>query len=366
MTNNDQTVISVNVNRDLYGLDRLNDFKNDCPNDDYIPATLPAVKRIIAIGDIHGDLKLAIESFKLANLIDDNFNWIANPPNTIVVQVGDQVDSCRPSNGKNCNEIINDDDVANDVDVLELFNSLHDKAKKHGGAVYSLLGNHELMNSQGDFRYVSKQNYHNYKYAGTTKEYTGPIGRNDSFRPGGDIANKLACTRVSVLIIGTNMFVHAGVLPGLVSKLEYLGLDNHTKLEHLNKVVRKWLLGKMQLSESNKETILNGQFDSPFWTRIYGSIPENTNLNEGHCVEYVKKTLEVFKIGQIIVGHTPQRSTNSNSINGTCYEKDTNTNRLYRIDGGFSKAFNSFGLSKMIQVLEIIDDNKFNIIKRTI
>lgn len=71
------------------------DFLKDCPNNTFIPTTLPAVKRIIAIGDIHGDYNLAVRSLRLANLIDEDLNWIADPPNTIVVQVGDQIDSCR-------------------------------------------------------------------------------------------------------------------------------------------------------------------------------------------------------------------------------------------------------------------------------
>ena len=47
---------------------------------------LPAVKRIIVIGDIHGDWEMTQESLKIAKLIDDKGNWIGgenkkNKPN---------------------------------------------------------------------------------------------------------------------------------------------------------------------------------------------------------------------------------------------------------------------------------------------
>src|SRR5579864_3758080 len=104
----------------------LSNFKLDCPNYPFVPTVLPAVPRIIVMGDIHGDLKLAIQSFKLAKLIDDNHNWIANPPNTVVVQVGDQIDSCRYiPNSNECQKEKKPGDVAEDMAVLEFFNKMN-------------------------------------------------------------------------------------------------------------------------------------------------------------------------------------------------------------------------------------------------
>ena len=40
--------------------------------------------RIVAIGDLHGDITNAIKTFKMAGLIDDTQNWVAN--DTIFVQ----------------------------------------------------------------------------------------------------------------------------------------------------------------------------------------------------------------------------------------------------------------------------------------
>jgi hypothetical protein len=360
-------IVKYGVNTELYD---ESDFLKDCPNNEFIPTTLPPVKRIIAIGDIHGDLNLAIRSFKLANLIDDNHNWIADPPDTVVVQVGDQIDSCRPiPNVYECRKNKYPDDKADDMNIIKFFDDMHKTASAVGGAVYSLLGNHELMNAQGIFKYVSYENYYNFKYEDDAKNiYEGPKGRRSVFKPGGSVANKLACSRPSILIIGSTMFVHAGLLPVLVKKMDFMGFDDNVKLKYLNAIVRKWLLHK--LSEKNddiksKNLIVDDLKISPFWTRIYGNIPENADLNSSECFTSVKKILQVYKIGQLVVGHTPQLPTNKNGINGTCYEKIENQKKLYRVDGGFSKAFNIFNKQGLIQVLEIIDDKDFNIITDT-
>lgn len=354
------------VNNELY---EKEDFLKDCPNYKFIPTTLPPAKRVIAIGDIHGDLNLAIKSFKLAKLIDDNYNWIANPPDTIVVQVGDQVDSCRPiPNVYECQTTKYPDDNADDMNVIKFFDDISTKASAAGGAVYSLLGNHELMNSQGSFKYVSYENYYNFEYTddATGDRYEGPSGRKKAFKPGGSIASKLACTRPSVLIVGSTMFVHAGVLPVLAKRLDYLGFDGNTKLKYLNAVVRKWLLHKLSKKDDkkNKFMFIDDSKISPFWTRIYGNIPINTDLNSNECFDSVKKALEVYKVGQLVVGHTPQLQTNKDGINGTCYETD-GKKKLYRVDGGFSKAFRILGGHNIVQILEIINDEEFNIITDT-
>lgn len=355
--------IKYKINNELFDEE---DFIKDCPNSKFIPTILPPTKRIIAIGDIHGDLNLAIRSFKLAKLIDDNFNWVANPPCTIVVQVGDQIDSCRPIPGVyDCHTSKYPNDNAEDMKIIDFFNKIHEKANAVGGAVYSLLGNHELMNVEGRFDYVSYDNFYNFDYTTIDgKKYQGPEGRIESFKPGGPVSKMLACTRLSVLVIGSSMFVHAGVLPILAKRLDYLSIDNETKLKYLNAIVRKWLLKKLSENDiENKEMFVNNLSISPFWTRIYGTIPEHTSLDSSECFRSVKKVIEVFKIGQLVVGHTPQLFTNKNGINGTCYEQSGDGDKkLYRVDGGFSKAFNIFDNQGLVQVLEIIDDKKFNIL----
>jgi hypothetical protein len=370
----------IKINNELFSEE---DFLKDCPSDDHIPTILPSAERIIVIGDIHGDYDLAKRSFEVAGLINKNdteLNWVADPPNTIVVQVGDQIDSCRPVNvgGYNCHNSKQKDDIAEDIKVLDFFNQMHEKAKRVGGAVYSLLGNHELMNASGDFDYVSYENYYNYQYVDKNNvKHEGPPGRKSSFKPGGPVANMLACKRTSVLIIGSNIFLHAGLLPGLVRRLDYLNLDDRTKLKYLNRIVRKWLLNKMSPNRDKEATTEKDDIDvvlgkdirvlgsgkktlSPFWTRAFGDIKVGEKMDSTKCKEALENVLQVLKIGQIIVGHTPQLFNQNDGINGTC--NDGIINRVYRVDGGFSRGFKIWSHSNLVQVLEIKDDNKFNVI----
>ena len=50
-------------------------FKEECKDYSYQPPIIGPKKRVIAIGDIHGDLDLAIECFKIAHLINDELEW---------------------------------------------------------------------------------------------------------------------------------------------------------------------------------------------------------------------------------------------------------------------------------------------------
>jgi hypothetical protein len=60
---------------------------NECINE------LQGHKRIVVIGDMHGDIRRFKNILIDAKIINNNLEWIAEPPETIIVQLGDQVDS---------------------------------------------------------------------------------------------------------------------------------------------------------------------------------------------------------------------------------------------------------------------------------
>lgn len=113
-----------------------------------VPAAAPqapdtpqtAGPRIVAIGDIHGAFDQFVEILQAAGLIDAKRQWIGGT--TVLVQTGDVFD--RGPKVK---------------DALDLLMRLEDEAKRAGGRVESLLGNHEAMNLLHEFRDVSAATY---------------------------------------------------------------------------------------------------------------------------------------------------------------------------------------------------------------
>ena len=101
------------------------------------PIVRPQPERIIAIGDLHGDVAATRRALRLARVLHPRRDvWTGGK--TVVVQVGDQLDR-------------GDDELA----VLSLLQRLSTQAEAAGGALDVLWGNHELMASQGKFRYAT-------------------------------------------------------------------------------------------------------------------------------------------------------------------------------------------------------------------
>ncbi len=95
------------------------------------------VERVVAIGDLHGDYPQYIRVMQSAGLIDRKGKWSGGK--THLVQTGDITDR--------------GDDSRKIIDHLR---KLARQAKKKGGFVHMLIGNHESMNVVGDLRYVTK------------------------------------------------------------------------------------------------------------------------------------------------------------------------------------------------------------------
>jgi hypothetical protein len=105
------------------------------------PAAQPAAApRVVAVGDVHGAFEPFVEILQTAGLIDAKLRWTGGT--TVFVQTGDIFDR-----GPKVRE------------TLDLLMRLEDEAKRAGGRVEFLLGNHEIMNLLHEFRDVSPAVY---------------------------------------------------------------------------------------------------------------------------------------------------------------------------------------------------------------
>lgn len=94
------------------------------------------VERVIAIGDLHGDYGRYIDVMESAGLIDKSGKWSGGK--THLVQTGDITDR-----------------GADSRKIIDHLVKLAKQAKRKGGYIHMLIGNHEMMNVVGDLRYVS-------------------------------------------------------------------------------------------------------------------------------------------------------------------------------------------------------------------
>ena len=375
----------------------------------------PSQQRVIVIGDIHGDLDALINSLLIAKVIklpgssDVNNNglpqykerthkrmfeffhsieWIGG--NTFVIQLGDQIDRTRPIDWDENDVAIGDTvkDEGSSLHIFFLIWYLNQIAKENGGCVLSVLGNHELMNIESDFRYVSPFEFAEYaesfgdfykKQNNKNADFTGlenvaklnikqsqhmPKGYNERFQAfsrGEIISNFFALNYKLVIQVGKWLFMHAGLTENICTPNTICKINNSVS-KHLLKTDdkdSKILYKRVICCSGNK---------SPVWNREFGDVDTNdTNsilqskynnlLNKYNNTN--KKYHKAYRIPSaeyIAIGHTPQFYANQN-INSTLNGK------VWSCDVGMSRAFGTVSsLYRRPQVLEILDDDIINIL----
>lgn len=103
-----------------------------------LPSVLPAVRRLIAIGDLHGDLDKAKASFRLGGLINDKEQWTGG--DTVVVQVGLQCCNEQCTTNQQVGDLLDRGDQ--EVELMYWLERIGKQARRHGGAVHVINGNH--------------------------------------------------------------------------------------------------------------------------------------------------------------------------------------------------------------------------------
>ncbi|MFP6838139.1 MAG: metallophosphoesterase [Pseudohongiellaceae bacterium] len=279
------------------------------------------VARIVAVGDIHGDYENFVKVLTAAGLIDRRGIWAAD--DTHFVQLGDL-----PDRGPDTDEII------------EHMKNLERQARRGGGMVHALIGNHEAMNMLGDLRYVHADEYEalRSRRARTLRDnlYKRLVARLlvanpefvtdaahreefDSLYPLGFVEHRMAWSvdgefgswvraHNAVIKINRSLFLHGGISP------EVLG----TSISEINDRIRSDLGGTLEEVLGLSETQ-----SGPLW---YRGLANNDEAMEQAHVEAV---LAFYDVDRIVVGHTPGLGTIVPRFGGKVLVIDTGISAYY-------------------------------------
>lgn len=257
-------------------------------------ARYPAARRLVAIGDVHGDVEATRRALRLAGAIDASDRWIGG--DLVVVQVGDLLDR-------------GDDEP----EILTLLDRLEEEAAAAGGALHVLVGNHETMNAMGDFRYVTEDGFRDFANVHDGASFPGierapePVrGRLHAFLPGGRWARWFA-THPAVLVVGDTVFVHAG-LPADAARR---GADA------INADVARFLA----TGEGADDPDLGSE--GPLWTREFVLSPSPET-----CAE-ARAAVAALGATRMVVGHTVQTDGITPYCDGVVQAIDVGLSRHY-------------------------------------
>lgn len=220
--------------------------------------------RIVVIGDLHGDLDALGDVLEASGLVErgDRCEWKAGN-SSMLVQLGDIVDRGPNSPG-----------------VTDCLGRLQSTAPR--GNVVRLVGNHELMWAEGDYRFVSKTE-------------SGDVREKSVARWIRDVKEK----RVKgAAAIGPLLFTHAGFRPAMLSRVGNIGKVTASALADF---VDRSLLNAVEKGEFDADVFSAGPdrrgsgVGGPFWTDFSvlqqaSSLPKGIIQVVGHSAARCKAT----------------------------------------------------------------------------
>jgi len=279
----------------------ISEGKKDFPKKKY------DYRRIVVVGDIHGDFDKLKNILHHAKLVDDNDDWIGT--DSILVQLGDLTD--RGSGLKN---------------ILDLLIKLREQARERGGIVYMLLGNHELFDMQAGYFVISKTDFDN---------FGGISEREKALSIDGEYGKLLRNEMNLTMIVDDNLFVHAGLT------LEYAKIG----IDELNNRVHEILSSVTSFDDilnDYNEKKTHPLYSDPIFDMKKGPL-WNYNFSdksEEEICDEVYKVLETVGAKRMIVGHRIQKY---GKIKNKCQSK------LILVDIGLSSSVgNYFGYVEIL------------------
>ncbi len=241
---------------------------------------------ILAISDIESGYR-TFRNFLINNkVIDKNLNWTFGKGHLVLV--GDFVDRGNST-----------------TQVLWFIYKLEQDAKKQGGFVHFILGNHELKNMQGRYKSASP------KYLGVStilEKQPHELYGSHSF------IGKWMASKNTLELINGNLFAHGGIHPEIAS--------SKLSLSEINQIIRKYYY-KGYYPKVNKsiDELLISTKTGICWYRGY--------FKDDLTQEQVDAGLRKFNAKSITVGHTLQSKVNR-KFNGRVIGIDIKHSKDYR------------------------------------
>ncbi|KAL5526468.1 hypothetical protein ACEPAF_8191 [Sanghuangporus sanghuang] len=304
-------------------------------------------RRIVAVGDLHGDYPNALRVLKMADVVDEEGNWSGKVD--LFVQTGDIIDR--------------------GLDTIKLFlwmEQLRSQARAAGGDVVSHLGNHEWMNLLADWRYVEAKEIAtfgsvaarqkmlqtgrigrawtaNYSITSRVALYP-PLGPDSPFPSSASYDPSLGHSSIdfeSSLDFGEEQlddplgtaylsFVHGGLSPSFAHLSPYPSAINELGATFLRRLQTRPFppphpphpYAGLPHDASEEEKSLYEE-EGPLWYRGWALQPEHVVCPE------VGKILRKTGVRRLIMGHTPNFTAITSRCNGKVIIIDTGISHAY-------------------------------------
>ncbi len=226
----------------------------------------PQPEKLFVMSDPHGDMDCFVSLLQGNGIIDNSYRWTYGKNQLVIL--GDVFDR--------------------GYDVLPVFwliYKLEQEAAEAGGRVDFLLGNHETMVLMNDMRYAKPK----YRQLADSLQMAYPElwGRSSEL-------GYWLCTRNTLMLVGRNLLVHAGLSLQLYEKRLSIPTINEQMSYGLykNKAARK--------ADSRLTYFLFGSY-GPIW---YRGLVKQTEKYHPLPTDSIAPILQYYEADRIIVGHT--------------------------------------------------------------
>ena len=234
-------------------------------------------EKTFVLSDVEGDLARAQALLTAHGVIDGQSDWTFDS-NTVVF-LGDMLD--RGPDG---------------LAVLWLIAKLQAQAQLAGGEVLLVLGNHEAMNLQGDWRYAPAplRGFAQAIQRRVSEEEGGSVeAAYGDFWNGASLLGAWLSKQMMLAQRGDFLFVHGGLHPAIVE----LGLD----LEGINIAARRHLRTVSAHDQISPELKFLFGESGPLWYRgMVRAAGEDGDLSTAQ----INRVLAGFDASRVVVGHT--------------------------------------------------------------